>query len=73
MTPSLCGLFVQSTRTEVGLASVAVTLIGVSGDLGPVRSLHAAIVIDVTRKPQTKTTIFFIPSCLIRFLIVARI
>jgi hypothetical protein len=67
MTPSLCGLFVQSMRTEVALASVAVTLIGVSGDLGPVRSPHAAIAIEVTTKPQTNNAIFFIPSCLIEF------
>ena len=60
-------------RADVALSNVAVTLTGVSGDSGPVRSVQARPTMEVAKSPSASGTIFFIPSCLIVVLIAARI
>jgi hypothetical protein len=57
----------------VGPVSVAVTLTGVSGDVGPVSSPHATKTIDVATKPNTKNKAFFIKDSLFSSMIRARI
>ena len=69
MTPSLRGLGVHERFTDVGLASVATTLVGVVGDSGPVSSPQATTLAAASRAIYENSD-FRIP---ILFIIVARI